>query len=178
MKQIRRVKKTYVVKKNDARTADRDGLFTLLYLAQLLSGREIFEGMPGEASGAREERLHIVRAHLGQQVAGYVTGQRDDEREAAAEGEARQIEEGERKNNHARLLFRDEKKKRERTKRIDDDATIIPIVIRIRSSFPPRETVVDFYVAICDRRPPRPSNMAAVTAEVAVRGRHSRLCSD
>lgn len=95
MKQIRRVKKTYVVKKNDARNArnSRDArgqrwAAVCLYLAQLLSGREIFEGMPGEAPGAREERLHIVRAHLRQRVAEYVTGQRDDE-EAAAEGEAR-----------------------------------------------------------------------------------------
>lgn len=60
----------YIVKttQESRRIRETDSPAVCLYLAQLLSGREILEGMSGEASGACEERLHIVCAHLRQQV--------------------------------------------------------------------------------------------------------------
>jgi len=107
--------------------------------------------MPGEAPGAREERLNIVGAHPRRLPRdrrlrrGYVAGQRG---KAVAAARRRDIEDEEKgrvttRGTHATGRGNASKRKNQQWQR---SSAIIPITIII-----PPEPVVDFHVAICDR---------------------------
>jgi len=120
------------------------------YLAQLLSGREIFEGMSGEAPGAREERLHVVRAHRSAASRQSLDTSLGNETEgAAAAAEKRRDSSTRRERPCAIICFATKKKQQNEKNRRQRVATRKLSRSRL---YPSEKPVVDFYVAICDRR--------------------------